>query len=212
MNDLIAAKAALALKERATTLDNAHLDVLFREARTYNGWLDKPVEDSLLRRLADLAKMGPTSANSSPLRVIFVKSHEAKERLRPCLNPGNVDKTMAAPVCALFGNDMNFYEHMPRLFPHNPAFKDMFAGNKPLAEATAQRNATLQAAYMIVAARALGLDCGPMSGFDAAKLEAAFWSGTSIKSNFICNIGYGDPHSLYARSPRLSFDEFCKIV
>ncbi len=212
MSDPAAAKAAIALKERATILDNAGLDLLFREARTYSGWLDKAVEDSLLRRLIDLAKMGPTSANSSPLRVIFVKSNEAKEKLRLCLSPGNIDKTMAAPVCALFGNDMNFYEHMPRLFPHNPAFKDMFASNKALAETTAQRNATLQAAYIMIAARAVGLDCGPMSGFDAAKLDAAFWSGTSIKSNFICNIGYGDPDSLFARSPRLAFDEFCKII
>ncbi|MEZ5647571.1 MAG: malonic semialdehyde reductase [Alphaproteobacteria bacterium] len=212
MSDPIATKAATALRERITSLDNLGLDLLFREARTYNGWLDKPVEDALLRRLVDIAKMGPTSANSSPLRILFVKSQEAKEKLKPCLAPGNVDKTMAAPVCAIFGNDLAFYEHMPRLFPRNPAYKDMFASNKALAEATAQRNAVLQAAYVMLAARAIGLDCGPMSGFDAAKLDAAFWGGTTVKSNFICNIGYGDPHSLLPRGPRFAFDEFCKII
>ena len=193
------------------TLDDAALDLLFREARTHNGWLDKPVEDELLRRVWDLARMGPTSANCSPARILFLKSHAAKERLRPALSAGNLEKTMAAPVTAVIGYDLDFPEHLPRLFPHDDA-RAWFAGNEALIQTTAFRNGTLQGAYLIMAARALGLDCGPMSGFDNAKVDAAFFAGTRVKSNFLCNLGYGDPSKLFPRSPRYEFDEVCEIL
>jgi 3-hydroxypropanoate dehydrogenase len=193
------------------TLDDAALDLLFREARTHNGWLDKPVDDDLLRRAWDLARMGPTSANCSPARILFIKSGAAKERLRPALSAGNLEKTMAAPVTAVIGYDLDFPEHLSRLFPHDDA-KSWFAGNEPLIQTTAFRNGTLQGAYLIIAARALGLDCGPMSGFDNAKVDAAFFAGTRVKSNFLCNLGYGDPAKLFERSPRFAFDEACKVL
>jgi len=188
------------------------LDLIFRNARTHNAWLDKPVEDALLRQVYDLAKMGPTSANMCPMRIVFVKSAEAKERLKPALQPGNVDKTMAAPVTAIIGMDIHFYEELPRLFPHADAkswFKDL---PENVLEYTALRNSSLQGAYFMLAARALGLDCGPMSGFDNAKVDEAFFAGTAVKSNFLCNLGYGDPSKLYPRSPRLGFDEACQRV
>jgi len=188
------------------------LDLIFRNARTRNAWLDKPVEDALLRQVYDLAKMGPTSANMCPMRIVFVKSAEAKERLKPALQPGNVDKTMAAPVTAIIGMDIHFYEELPRLFPHADAkswFKDL---PENVLEYTALRNSSLQGAYFMLAARALGLDCGPMSGFDNAKVDEAFFAGTAVKSNFLCNLGYGDPSKLYPRSPRLGFDEACQRV
>ena len=187
------------------------LEQIFTEARTHSGWLAKPVGDELLRQVYDLMKWGPTSANSSPARIVFVKSKEAKDKLLPCMAPGNVEKTMKAPASAILAMDMEFYEKLPKLFPHAPA-RAWFAGNGPLIEATAFRNASLQGAYFIIAARSLGLDCGPMSGFDNAKVDAAFFQGTSWKSNFVCNIGYGDSSTLYPRSPRLDFDEACKIV
>jgi 3-hydroxypropanoate dehydrogenase len=188
------------------------LDLIFRNARTHNAWLDKPVEDALLRQVYDLAKMGPTSANMCPMRIVFVKSEEAKERLKPALQPGNVDKTMAAPVTAIIGMDIHFYEELPRLFPHADAkswFKDL---PENVLEYTALRNSSLQGAYFMLAARALGLDCGPMSGFDNARVDEAFFAGTAVKSNFLCNLGYGDSSKLYPRSPRLGFDEACKRV
>ena len=188
------------------------LDLIFRNARTHNAWLDKPVEDALLRQVYDLAKMGPTSANMCPMRIVFVKSAEAKERLKPALQPGNVDKTMAAPVTAIIGMDIHFYEELPRLFPHADVkswFKDL---PENVLEYTALRNSSLQGAYFMLAARALGLDCGPMSGFDNAKVDEAFFAGTAVKSNFLCNLGYGDPSKLYPRSPRLGFDEACQRV
>jgi 3-hydroxypropanoate dehydrogenase len=188
------------------------LDLIFRNARTHNAWLDKPVEDALLRQVYDLAKMGPTSANMCPMRIIFVKSREAKEKLKPALDAGNVDKTMKAPVTAIIGMDIHFYEELPRLFPHADAkswFKDL---PENVLEYTALRNSSLQGAYFMLAARALGLDCGPMSGFDNAKVDEAFFAGTAVKSNFLCNLGYGDPSKLYPRSPRLGFDEACKRV
>ena len=188
------------------------LDLIFRNARTHNAWLDKPVEDALLRQVYDLAKMGPTSANMCPMRIVFVKSAEAKKRLKPALQPGNVDKTMAAPVTAIIGMDVHFYEKLPTLFPHADAkswFKDL---PENVLEYTALRNSSLQGAYFMLAARALGLDCGPMSGFDNAKVDEAFFAGTAVKSNFLCNLGYGDPSKLYPRSPRLGFDEACKLV
>jgi 3-hydroxypropanoate dehydrogenase len=195
-----------------STMSNEDLDLIFRNARTHNVWLGKPVEDDLLKRVYDLAKMGPTSANMCPMRVVFVKSHEAKERLKPALVAGNVDKTMKAPVTAIIGMDIHFCEQLPKLFPHADAkawFKDL---PDNVLEYIALRNSSLQGAYFMLAARALGLDCGPMSGFDNAKVDAEFFAGTSIKSNFLCNLGYGDASQLYPRSPRLSFDEACKLV
>jgi 3-hydroxypropanoate dehydrogenase len=192
-------------------LDAAALDLLFRSARTHNGWLDQPVPDSLLAELHDLMKWGPTSANCWPLRTVFVKSPEAKARLLPLLMEGNRAKTEAAPVTAILGMDLAFYEELPRLFPHTDA-KAWFVGNLPLIEATAFRNSSLQGAYLMLAARALGLDCGPMSGFDAAAVDAEFFAGTQVKSNFICNLGYGDPTVLFPRSPRPRFEEVCKIA
>ncbi len=187
------------------------LDQLFLKARTHNAWLDKPVPDELLKALVDVMKWGPTSANQSPARIVFVKSPEAKARLRPHLLGGNVEKTMQAPVCAIIGHDLDFYEHLPRLFPHTDA-KSWFVGNEALIETSAFRNGTLQGGYFILAARALGLDCGPMSGFDNNGVDREFFAGTRIKSNFLCNLGYGDPAALFPRSPRFAFDEIAKII
>jgi 3-hydroxypropanoate dehydrogenase len=193
-------------------LSDTALDQLFRTARTYNAWLDKEVSDAQLHQLYDLVKFGPTSANSSPMRLVFVKSAEAKAKLSPFLSEGNRAKTMAAPVTAIVANDHAFHEKLPQLFPHADA-KSWFQGNQPLIDTTAFRNATLQGAYVILAARALGLDCGPMSGFDNAGVDATFFAGTTIKSNFLINIGYGDAsRDLFPRSPRLSFDEACMIA
>ena len=193
------------------TLSNEALDQIFRNARTHSAWLPKPVEDALLKQIVDLTVLGPTSANSSPGRFVFVKSSEAKEKLRPALAEGNVEKTMAAPVTVIVGMDMAFYEHLPKLFPHADA-RSWFAGKEGMIQSTAFRNASLQGAYLIVAARALGLDAGPMSGFDAAKVDEAFFAGTTIKSNFLINLGYGDSTKLRARLPRFAFDEVCKIL
>ena len=191
-------------------IDDTALDILFREARTHNAWREPEVNDDVLRQVWDLAKMGPTSANCSPLRIVFVRSPEAKERLRPSLSPGNVDKTMAAPVTAIFGNDAAFHERLPELFPHTDA-RAWFVGNQALIASTAMRNGTLQAAYFMLAARAMGLDCGPMSGFDQGKVDAAFFAGTKIRSNFLCNLGHGDAGVLFPRSPRLDFDDACRV-
>ena len=187
------------------------LNRIFREARTHHAWLDKPVDDVVLKQVYDLAKMGPTSANMSPMRAVFVKSKAAKEKLKPALHAGNLDKTMAAPVTAIIAMDIHFFEHLPRLFPHADA-KSWFKGLPDnVLEYMALRNSSLQGAYLIMAARSMGLDCGPMSGFDNAKVDAAFFAGTTVKSNFLCNIGYGDASKLYPRSPRLSFEEACRI-
>src|SRR5207244_134894 len=188
------------------------LDLLYRNARTHNVWRDEPVPDDLLRRVYDLAKMGPTSANMCPMRITFVKSREAKEKLKPALDAGNADKTMKAPVTAIIAMDVHFYEMLPKLFPHVDAkawFKDL---PENVLEYIALRNGSLQGAYFMLAARALGLDCGPMSGFNNAKVDAAFFAGTTIKSNFLCNLGYGDTSKLHPRSPRLTFEEACKVV
>ena len=193
-------------------LNDESLNLIFREARTQNGWLDKPVDDALLTQVYDLAKMGPTSANMCPMRLVFVKSKEAKEKLKPALGPGNVDKTMAAPVTAIIGMDIHFFEKLPELFPHADAkawFKDL---PDSTLEYMALRNGSLQGAYFMLAARSLGLDCGPMSGFDNAKVDTAFFSGTTVKSNFLCNLGHGDKSKLFPRSPRLSFTEACQVV
>ncbi len=191
-------------------LDDMALDLIFRNARTHNGWQDKEVPESLLQQIYKICKWGPTSANCSPMRIVFVKSPEAKELLKPCLDPGNVEKTMAAPVTAIIAMDMEFYEQLPSLFPHADA-KSWFAGNDEKIKSTALLNGSLQGAYFIIAARVLGLDCGPMSGFDAAKLDETFFKDTPIKSNFLCNIGYGDAEKLHPRGPRLSFSEACEI-
>ena len=193
-------------------LTNDALDVLFRKARTHSAWLDQPVDDALLQQVYDLAKMGPTSANMCPMRIVFVKSREAKEKLKPALDAGNVDKTMKAPVTAIIGMDIHFYEKLPQLFPHADAkawFKDL---PENVLEYIALRNSSLQGAYFMLAARALGLDCGPMSGFNNALVDAAFFAGTAVKSNFLCNLGHGDASKLHPRSPRLTFDEACKVV
>jgi 3-hydroxypropanoate dehydrogenase len=194
-------------------LSPSALDTLFLQARTHNGWLDKPVHDALLRRIWDLTRMGPTSANCSPMRVVFVKTPEAKARLQPALMEGNRAKTMAAPVTAIFGNDSRFYDLLPKLFPHADA-RAWFAGPEKAAVAatTAFRNGTLQAAYFMLAARALGLDCGPMSGFDNTQVDREFFPDGQVKSNFICNLGYGDAGTLFPRSPRLEFNEACVIA
>jgi 3-hydroxypropanoate dehydrogenase len=186
------------------------LDQLFREARSYNAWQDKAVSDALLHELYELMKWGPTSANSSPARIVFVKSDEAKARLKPCLNEGNVEKSMTAPVVAIIGMDMEFYEKLPKLFPHTDA-RSWFAGKPEKIQDNAMRNSTLQGAYLMLAARALGLDCGPMSGFDYPKLEAVFFPDGKVKANFICALGYGSSEKLYPRGPRLDFDEACRI-
>jgi 3-hydroxypropanoate dehydrogenase len=198
----------------AQPLNDEALDVIFRQARTHVAWLPRPVDDELLRQVYDLAKLGPTSANTSPMRVIFVRSPEGKERLKPALMAGNVEKTMAAPVCAIVGHDMRFYEYIPRLFPQNPKFAELFTapGMEEFTRTSAFRNGTLDGAYLILAARALGLDTGPMSGFDNAKVDAEFFPDGRWQSNFLINLGYGDPSKLNSRNPRLDFDEACKIA
>ncbi|OWY28671.1 malonic semialdehyde reductase [Herbaspirillum robiniae] len=188
------------------------LDRLFLQARSQNGWLPKPVDDEQLRRLYDLMKMAPTSANCSPARIVFLRSARAKERLRPALSAGNVEKAMSAPVVAVIGYDTQFHELLPQLFPHNPAMRELFAGNAALAQATAVRNGSLQGAYLMLAARAIGLDVGPMSGFDAEQVNAAFFADGRCRVNFICNLGYGDPDKLFPRSPRLDFDQACTLL
>jgi len=184
---------------------------IFTEARTHNAFLDRPVPDELLVKAVDLAKMGPTSANQSPMRVLFLRSREARERLRPALSPGNLDKTMSAPVVAITAFDEHFYEHLPFLFPHADA-KSWFSGNPAFAARAAFQNGTLQVAYLIIALRAVGLDTGPMTGFDNAKVDAEFFPEGHVKSNVLINIGYGDHEKLFPRSPRFSFAEIAKVL
>jgi len=192
-------------------IEDAALKTLFFDARTQNAWQKREVNDHQLVELVDLMKWGPTSVNCSPVRIVFVKSAEAKAKLKPFLMAGNVDKTMAAPVTAIVATDYDFAEHLPKLFPHTDA-KSWFEGNDAFTKSTAYRNATLQGGYFILAARALGLDCGPMSGFDNAGVDAAFFEGTKVQSNFLCNLGYGDPAGVQPRSPRFTFGEMAKIV
>jgi 3-hydroxypropanoate dehydrogenase len=194
------------------SLDPAGLDLLFREARSHNKWRDEPVSDETLHELYDLLKFGPTSANCSPARFLFIRTKEGKERLAPALSSGNLAKTMAAPVTAIVAYDPKFYEKLPKLFPHNPDAVSWFTSNDSLAATTAFRNGTLQGAYLMLAARSLGLDTGGMSGFDNAKVDAEFLSGYGWRSNFLVNIGHGDPEGLFNRSPRLDFDEACKLL
>jgi 3-hydroxypropanoate dehydrogenase len=195
-------------------LDDRVLDTLFRNARSQNGWRDEPVADSLLRELYDLVKLGPTSANTTPARFLFLRTTAAKERLRPFLVPANVSKVMDAPVTAVIGFDTRFYELLPRLFPHNQAARGWFAssGKEEHAFTTAFRNGTLQAGYFIMAARALGLDCGPLSGFDHTGVDREFWHGTHVRTNFLCALGHGDPSKVLARHPRLDFAEACTML
>ena len=192
-------------------LSDEGLDLIFRKARTHRAWLDRPVPDELLRQVYELACLGPTSANCSPMRLLFVKTREAKERLRPCLSPGNVEKTMQAPVTAIIGHDLEFPELLPRLFP-TADMRANFVGKPELIAATAFRNGSLQGAYLMLAARALGLDCGGMSGFDNAKVDATFFPDGRVRSNFLCNLGYGDPAKVGPRAPRLPFDEVCRLI
>jgi len=195
------------------TLDQAALDLLFLQARTQNGWLPTPVSDETLRRVYDIATMGPTSANSCPARFVFLRTPAAKARLLPALSPGNVDKTKQAPVTAIIGYDTRFFEWMPKkLFAHRPDMADNYAKNPALAEITAFRNGTLQGAYFMLAARAVGLDVGGMSGFDNAKVNAEFFPDGRVKSNFLCNLGHGDPTKVLPRLPRLDFDEACALL
>lgn len=200
------------------SLNDEALDIIFRKARTHNWWLDKPVSDDLLRRIYDLMRWGPTSANCCPARILFLRTPQAKQRLAPALSSTNLDKTMKAPVSAIIGYDLEFYEQLPRLFPHNPSARSWFTSSAEFAQTTAFRNGSLQGGYFIIAARALGLDCGPMSGFDNAKVDQEFFGPDeapelrSVRSNFLCNLGYGDPSKLHSRSPRLDFEEACKLL
>src|SRR5262245_18669109 len=207
-------------------LDDSALNAIFREARTFSRWQPRPVADEMLRDLYELLKWAPTSANAAPARFAFLRSKEAKERLRPALAPLNVEKTMAAPVTVIVGYDLRFYGHLPRLFPHSPGIAKMFEDNPDLADATAKRNPSLQAAYLILPAPSPGLDCGPMSGFDNAKVDEEFFAAGQpcfgcdqefypeghVKSNFLCNLGYGDPNGLHPRLPRLPFNEACSLL
>lgn len=195
----------------SAALNDASLDQLFRSARTHNAWTDRKIDEATLRALYDLVKWGPTSANASPARFVFVTTPEGKARLKPALSAGNMDKTLSAPVTVIVAHDLDFAQKLPVLFPHAPGAKDWFAAPE-VEQATAFRNGTLQGAYLILAARALGLDAGPMSGFDNAKVDEAFFAGTRIKSNFLVNLGHGDPAGLFERSPRLAFEEAVTIA
>jgi 3-hydroxypropanoate dehydrogenase len=193
------------------TINREALDQLFTNARTHNAWLKKPVDSNFLRAIWDLTKMGPTSANCSPARIVFIASDDAKARLRPCLVKENIEKTMAAPVTAIIGSDQKFFNRLDELFPHTDA-RSWFVGNNALIESTAFRNSSLQGAYFMLAARALGLDCGPISGYDNEAVDAAFFANADIKSNFLCNIGYGSGEDIFPRSPRLDFEDACQVL
>jgi 3-hydroxypropanoate dehydrogenase len=206
MNARFAAVAADEMR-----LDDNSLNQLFVQARTHNKWLDRPIDEALLRELYDLAKLAPTSANSQPMRVVFVKSREAKERLRPALSPQNVEKTMTAPVTAIIAHDLEFYQRLPKLLPHADAKSWFAALPAERIERAAYQGSSMQGAYFIVAARALGLDAGPIGGFDSAKVDAEFFPDGTVRSNFLVNLGYGDPGGLYPRNPRLDFDDACRI-
>jgi 3-hydroxypropanoate dehydrogenase len=200
-------------RKQTMVLDQAALDLIFLEARTRNGWEETPVPESLLRRIYEVAAMGPTTANSQPQRIVFVMSQEAKEKLAPALSKGNLAKTMKAPVTAIFAYDMRFFDNLPKTLPHDQTARSWFADTGEAAiRTTALRNASLQAAYFMIAARAHGLDCGPMSGFDNKKVNAAFFADGRHESNFICSLGHGTDEKLFPRSPRLSFDEACKVA
>ena len=200
------------VRSRISHLDDDSLDIMFRVARSHNGWQDRPVTDDQLHQLFSLTQFAPTANNGQPTRLLFVRSAAAKARLAPALAPGNVAKAEAAPVVVIIGYDERFFENFEKVFPHKPEHREKFAANPDKATEAAFRNGTIQGSFLIMAARALGLDTGPMSGFDNAKVDAEFFAGTSIKSNFLCNIGYGDETSLFGRLPRLDFDEICEIM
>lgn len=193
-------------------LDDRALDIVFRNARTHNEWLDDPVTDDDLRAIFDAMKFGPTTANSWPARFVFLRSRESRGKLAPHLSEGNREKTLRAPICAIVAYDLEFYERLDRLFPHDPTARSWFAGKEEHVRVTALRNGSLQGAYFIVAARSLGFDCGPMSGFDNDGVDAAFFAGSGWRSNFLCNLGHGDASKLFPRNPRPGFDEVCRIV
>lgn len=193
-------------------LDDRALDIVFRNARTHNEWLDDPVTDDDLRAIFDAMKFGPTTANSWPARFVFLRSRESREKLAPHLSEGNREKTLRAPMCAIVAYDLEFYERLDRLFPHDPTARSWFAGKDEHVRVTALRNGSLQGAYFIVAARSLGFDCGPMSGFDNDGVDAAFFAGSGWRSNFLCNLGHGDASKLFPRNPRPGFDDVCRIV
>ncbi|MEM6833463.1 MAG: malonic semialdehyde reductase [Sphingomonadales bacterium] len=196
----------------ADILSDKDLDTLFREARSYNTWADTPISDVNIQAIYELMKWGPTSANCSPARFVWVRSPEAKEKLAACVSQGNTQKVLTASATVIVAHDLEFYERIPELFPHNPGAKDWFSGSAAVAEATAFRNGTLQGAYLMLAARSLGFDCGPMSGFDNAAVDDAFFAGTTVKSNFICAIGKGTTEQLFDRSPRLAFDDANQVL
>jgi 3-hydroxypropanoate dehydrogenase len=204
----------------STPLSNEALDTLFRQARTHNVWLDAPVGDDVLAELYELMKFGPTSANSCPARMLFLRTKEAKQRIVPALSPTNVSKALQSPVIAIVGYDLQFFEELPKLFPNNPGARDWFSKSPELAEITAFRNGSLQGGYFIMAARSLGLDCGPMSGFDNEKVDAEFFTSSAgnpgafhqVKSNFVCNLGYGEATKLFPRNPRLPFEDACRLL
>ena len=195
-----------------SVFDVKNKNLIFQEARTHNDWLDKDISNYILMEIYDLMKWGPTSANCSPTRIIFVKSKASKDRLLPFVIESNLEKTKSAPVTAIIGYDINFHDHLPKLFPHNPDAQNWFNHSIDIAEETAFRNGSMQGAYFIIAARALGLDCGPMSGFDKEGVDNEFFRDTNIKSNFLCNLGYGDKTKLFERSPRFKFNEICEII
>ena len=195
-----------------SVFDVKNKNLIFQEARTHNNWLDKDISNDILMEIYDLMKWGPTSANCSPTRIIFVKSKASKDRLLPFVIESNLEKTKSAPVTAIIGYDINFHNHLPKLFPHNPDAQNWFNHSIDIAEETAFRNGSMQGAYFIIAARALGLDCGPMSGFDKEGVDNEFFRDTNIKSNFLCNLGYGDKTKLFERSPRFKFNEICEII
>ena len=194
-----------------TTISKEALDQLFFNARTQNGFVDKPVSLDQLKEVYDIAKMGATSMNTQPTRYVFITTPEAKARLMPALSPGNVDKTREAPITVIVATDTKFYENMPQVW-HGAGAKEMFAGNAALAEGTATRNGTLGGAYFMIAARACGLDCGPMSGVDLGKVNAEFFADGRFKANFLINLGYGEPTKLFPRNPRLSFEQACQVI
>ena len=194
------------------TLDDRALDIVFREARTHNEWRDDPVTDADLRAIFDLMKFGPTTANSSPARFVFLRSRESRDKLAPHLSEGNRRKTRTAPMCVIVAHDLEFYDRLPKLFPHDPTARSWFAGKEEHVRVTALRNGSLQGAYFMIAARALGFDCGPISGFDNAGVDAAFFAGSAWRSNFLCNFGHGDASALFPRNPRLAFDEACRVA
>jgi len=207
-----AQQKANTLRTDTPLLSEAALDLIIREARSHNGWLDKPVSDDVLAQLYDIVKMGSTSMNTCPARFIFVRTETGKARLKKCLAPLNIDKVLSAPVTVIIAHDMAFYEHMPKLFSHNPGAQKLFENNEKMVQSTAFRNGTLQGGYLMIAARALGLDIGPMSGFNNQACDDEFFAGTQVKSNFLCSLGYGDTSKIFQRLPRFDFDEVCQLV